>query len=128
MKLARAIRREMLNPTIDNTKKPRFYDIWGDTPEQTPSIMHISAPKMPLPGNELSYNPPSEYLKTPDEIAEQQLQSDTPIFIPQKFDSLRKVPLYDHFIQDRYISSYYHCFKTTLLDLSAVWTCIYAQE
>lgn len=102
MKLARAIRKEMLNPTAKVIEKPKFYDIWGDAPEQAPSVMHITAPKMALPGNELSYNPPAEYLQSPEEIADRQAQSDTPIFIPKKFSSLRAVPLYDQFIQDRF--------------------------
>jgi ribosome biogenesis protein ERB1 len=66
--------------------------------------MHLSAPKVKLPGHNESYNPPSEYLFTEEEkekwsnTEEEKRRTD---FIPKKYDSLRKVPFYDRFYDER---------------------------
>ncbi len=67
----------------------------------------IPAPKMRLPGHEESYNPPPEYLFTEKEKEQWERQADDPYkrklpFVPQKYDSLRKVPGYKNFIQERF--------------------------
>ena len=52
-----------------------------------------------------SYNPPEEYLFTPEEQAawEQMDPSDRPSnFVPQKFAALRHVPLYNDLIKERF--------------------------
>lgn len=67
--------------------------------------MHMPAPKMKLPGHEESYNPPAEYLFTKDEQKgwDETEPSDRKMnFVPQKHDSLRKVPGYDNFMQERF--------------------------
>jgi len=69
-------------------------------------FMHnLPAPKIVLPGNELSYNPPLEYLLTESE--EKKLKEDAleelKIFVaPKKFNSLRLVPSYDDFIKEQF--------------------------
>lgn len=111
MKIVRAIRKGWIIP--DKSKappKPRWYDIWTGEAEEddTPSkrlANHIAAPKLKLPGNEESYNPPAEYLFTPQEEQEwtEMDPSDRKTnFIPKKFDSLRRVPAYNTFIQERF--------------------------
>lgn len=90
----------------------QVYDLWGG------SILNeivnrgklrgpppLPAPKAPLPGHAESYNPPAEYLMTEEEKREwndcdpEDRETD---FIPQKFDSLRKVPLYRNNVVERY--------------------------
>ena len=59
---------------------------------------------MPLPGNAESYNPPAEYLLTPEEREawEKMDPSDRPLnFVPQRFSALRRVPLYEPLIKER---------------------------
>lgn len=43
------------------------YDLWGDSTETNDHVMHLRAPKLPPPTNEESYNPPEEYLLSPEE-------------------------------------------------------------
>ena len=67
----------------------------------------IPAPKMALPGHAESYNPPPEYLFNEREKAEWEEKSDEPHkrklqFIPEKYSSLRKVPAYKKFINERF--------------------------
>ena len=101
MSIARAIRKGWIKPKTDEQDKPQFYDIWSEA-RGALDALHIPAPKMALPGNEESYNPPAEYLKSPQEIQAEQKESDRPIFVPKKFSNLRSVPLYDRFIQERF--------------------------
>jgi ribosome biogenesis protein ERB1 len=52
---------------------PKFYQLWGtedETQEKKRGIIdHIPAPKRALPGHAESYNPPPEYLFTPQEVS-----------------------------------------------------------
>lgn len=93
--------------------------------------MHVPAPKLALPGHAESYNPPPEYLPTEEEVglhrggcgpqpcflisshlyllSPQRLAwlQQEPVerklnFLPQKFPSLRTVPAYSRFIQERF--------------------------
>ena len=60
---------------------------------------------MALPGNAESYNPPEEYLFTPEEKAawDGMDPSDRPSnFVPHKYAALRHVPLYDGLIKERF--------------------------
>ncbi|XP_022668446.1 ribosome biogenesis protein bop1-A-like [Varroa destructor] len=87
---------------------PRYYNIWKD--EEDPALVRrlrsfIPAPKLKLPGHEESYNPPEEYLFTPEEEAEwhnQDPEERRLNFIPRKFTSLRQVPGYANFVQERF--------------------------
>lgn len=83
-------------------KEPQFYMLWqtDDQAEHMRRIhKHISAPKRHLPGHAESYNPPSEYLFDERELKQWHKQKDSAWkrklhFVPQKYDSLRKVPAY----------------------------------
>ena len=57
----------------------------------------IAAPKRDLPLHAESYNPPSEYLldeKEKEEFEKKEEDERPYNFLPQKFEALRKVPLY----------------------------------
>ncbi len=70
--------------------------------------MHFPAPKLAPPTHAESYNPPPEYLLTDEEKAAlKQLADDgdedgDPKFIPEKYASLRQVPAYSRFVNERY--------------------------
>nr|CAB3226065.1 ribosome biogenesis protein bop1-A-like [Phallusia mammillata] len=114
-KLVHAIKMGWLKPRkpkTDESEEPKFYDLWEETESKTPTNselarqkMAIPAPKTQLPGHEASYNPPPEYLPSQEEIDkwkeddEDERKLD---FIPEKFDSLRQVPQYPTFIQERF--------------------------
>ena len=108
MKIVRAIRQGRI--TVKGPKapeKPEVYAIWSeaDDPLNQNHPMHMPAPKLKLPGHEESYNPPAEYLFTKDERKEWEATdtSDRKLdFMPEKHDSLRKVPGYDNFVQERF--------------------------
>ena len=90
---------------------PKYYMLWqtDDQVEEAMRRVHdpIPAPKMWLPGNEESYNPPPEYLFTDKEKREWERATaeghkrKLP-FIPQKYSSLRQVPAWDTFIRERF--------------------------
>ncbi|KAJ3356866.1 Ribosome biogenesis protein 1 [Allomyces javanicus] len=107
MKIVRAIRNGWIVPNKPKVEKPKYFDIWGaDTAESRDDHpMHLPAPKMALPGHIESYNPPEEYLFTEEE-KQAWLDADPEDrkidFIPQKFTSLRAVPAYDQFTQNRF--------------------------
>jgi ribosome biogenesis protein ERB1 len=97
-------REEKLQPEED-----RLWDIWEDDtivpwrPKDAPKQIH--APKRDLPQHAESYNPPEEYLLDEDEkkAFEEMDDSEKPYnFLPQKFDSLRKVPLYQDLIREHF--------------------------
>ena len=65
----------------------------------------LPAPKVQPPGHAASYNPPPEYLLTPEEQAAWAAQAPSDRltnFIPQSFKSLRAVPLYARGIKERF--------------------------
>jgi len=68
-------------------------------------IKNIPAPKMKLPSNSESYNPPDEYLFDEEELKTWELldPEDRPEnFIPRKFNSLRETPSYDKYQEERF--------------------------
>ena len=109
VKLVRAIRKGWLN-TLAQPKPPTVYELWADDGDDAQKTMaglsYLAAPRMKLPGHEESYNPPKEYLLTKEEENAATLEAeenDAPApFIPQAFDSLRKVPAYERFIKERF--------------------------
>ncbi|KAI8854440.1 NUC169 domain-containing protein [Chytridium lagenaria] len=95
MKIVRAIRKGLIS-TSTKKETPEFYDIWDGAPESVERKMHIPPPKLPLPDHKESYRPPIEYLPSPnDEIEEG-------VFVPKRFTSLRLVPAYQKFINERF--------------------------
>lgn len=109
-KLVHAIKMGWIKPKKpqENEFQPKFYDIWGkesDSNKLNRYLHHLPAPKLELPGNELSYNPPLEYLL--NESEEKKLKEDaleeSKIFVtPKKFTSLRLVPSYENFIKEQF--------------------------
>jgi len=113
MRLVMAMRSESYQISVANRRKqddkdrPNYqYLIWDETPDE--DLKHhkrLPAPKLQLPGNAESYNPPAEYLFTPEEEAawHKMDPSDRPLnFVPHKFGSLRRVPLYEPLIKERF--------------------------
>ncbi|KAF8897288.1 NUC169 domain-containing protein [Infundibulicybe gibba] len=104
MKIVRAIRQGRIIPSKPkSTKKTEFYSIWSE-----PSSSHpppLPAPKVQLPTNSESYNPPEEYL--PTDAERQKWEAMDPEdrekdYLPQKYSALRLVPAYDCFIKERF--------------------------
>jgi len=55
----------------EEKKKPPVFMIWNEEQDEVLAEsrrykFHLPAPKMPLPGHAESYNPPPEYLLTPE--------------------------------------------------------------
>ncbi|ETO05515.1 ribosome biogenesis protein bop1 [Reticulomyxa filosa] len=69
-------------------------------PVQNRSI--LAPPKERLPSHAESYNPPNEYLLTKQQRENFLSNSRFGRIIPRKYDSLRKVPAYGNFLQERF--------------------------
>ena len=94
--------------------KPRVYLMWGDDGNAIGSGLGglmkgapppLPAPKLAPPGHASSYNPPSEFLFSPEETKawETSRPIDRPIdFIPRRVASLRQVPAYEKLIKERF--------------------------
>lgn len=112
MKIVKAIREGKIIPPdqrkkIQEEEEENHYDLWEGVDDEITKdhIMTLRAPKLPPPTNEESYNPPEEYLLTPEE--QKQWEEMDPSerernFIPQKYGSLRKVPGYGENIRERF--------------------------
>lgn len=96
MRMVRAIREGRMHKTVPAAKE--FYDLWQDEESNVGRQDMINAPKIRLPSNTESYNPPEEYLFTKEE--EEKAYGKT--IIPKKYSSLRLVPGYDKFVQERF--------------------------
>nr|AAH12693.1 Block of proliferation 1 [Mus musculus] len=107
-RMVHAIKMGWIKPRRPHDPTPSFYDLWA---QEDPNAvlgrhkMHVPAPKLALPGHAESYNPPPEYLPTEEERSAWMQQE--PVerklnFLPQKFPSLRTVPAYSRFIQERF--------------------------
>ncbi|KAM3679735.1 ribosome biogenesis protein BOP1 [Ammospiza maritima maritima] len=107
-KLVHAIKMGWIQPRKPRESSPTFYDLWAR--EDPDSVlgrhkMHVPAPKMPLPGHAESYNPPPEFLLSPEEELAWQQQEPSErrlAFLPRRFPSLRAVPAYPRFIHERF--------------------------
>lgn len=106
-KIVKAIRRGLIIPKSSKADEKRvWYDIWSADIETPKGLKeHIAAPKIKLPEHSESYNPPEEYILTPEEEAAWNAQDpeDRSLdYLPKCYGSLRKVPAYDRFIQERF--------------------------
>ncbi|VDM48973.1 unnamed protein product [Toxocara canis] len=111
-RMVHAIKMGWARPPRPPREPRKIYDLWAEggttsktKREQARIRMHFPAPKVPLPGNAESYNPPAEYLFDEDELkkwTESDPEERRLNFIPKKFDCLRKVPAYDRFFNERY--------------------------
>lgn len=108
MKIVQAIRLGRIVPRKPAKERQRnaVYNLWtDDDKEREEHVMHIAAPKMKLPEHDESYNPPAEYLPDENEVKEwtELDERDRPKnYLPKKFNSLRQVPAYHQFIQERF--------------------------
>lgn len=105
MKIVRAIRQGHIVPNKPKTAsaQPSFYAIWNEEPSNQPAP--LPAPKPRLPTHAESYNPPEEYVPTEEERKEWEAtdkEDRERDFLPQKYPSLRLVPAYNQFIQERF--------------------------
>ncbi|XP_074172636.1 ribosome biogenesis protein BOP1 isoform X2 [Rhinolophus sinicus] len=107
-RMVHAIKMGWLQPRRPRDPTPSFYDLWA---QEDPNAvlgrhrMHVPAPKLALPGHAESYNPPPEYLLSEEERLawEQQEPGERKLnFLPHRFPSLRAVPAYHRFIQERF--------------------------
>lgn len=81
------------------------YDLWEDAESVDDHIMTLRAPKVPPPTNEESYNPPEEYLMTPEEKEaweNTEYSEREKNYVPQKYSALRKVPGYTESVRERF--------------------------
>ena len=100
MKIVRAIRSgKIVARPETKEQEPKLYDLWESenvSKGYKPRTMNIIAPKIPLPRNQESYNPPDSVLPSKEEIEkwEQQDPSERrPKYLPTRYDALRHVPL-----------------------------------
>nr|CCA19917.1 conserved hypothetical protein [Albugo laibachii Nc14] len=108
LKIAKGIKEGRITvnaPAIN--KLAEFYQLWHDdeATDNTKGLVHVKAPKMPLPGHAESYNPPEEYLFTKEERRaweEMDPEDRETDFIPQKFKSFREISGYSHFARERF--------------------------
>ncbi|KAJ2673526.1 Ribosome biogenesis protein erb1 [Coemansia sp. RSA 1085] len=107
MKIVRAIRQgHITRPAAD--QGPKYYDVWANAAELTGARarrQRLAAPRIPLPTHAESYHPPAEYLPTEEE-RQKWLEADPDErktdYLPQDFGTLRAVPGYGRFIQERF--------------------------
>lgn len=106
MKIVRAIRQGRITPKAPAQTKSQIYNIWSDADQ--PGVdhpMHLRAPKLPPPTTAESYNPPAEYLFTEEERKaweDAEKEDRKTNYIPAKHSSLRVVPGYKDFMQERF--------------------------
>uniref|UniRef100_G3UGV3 Ribosome biogenesis protein BOP1 n=1 Tax=Loxodonta africana TaxID=9785 RepID=G3UGV3_LOXAF len=107
-RMVHAIKMGWIQPRRPRDPAPSYYDLWA---QEDPNAvlgrhkMHVPAPKLALPGHAESYNPPPEYLPSEEERLawERQEPGEGKLdFLPHKFPSLRAVPAYSRFIQERF--------------------------
>ncbi|KAJ1987528.1 Ribosome biogenesis protein erb1 [Dimargaris cristalligena] len=107
-KMVAAIRSGRIILKRPKVHKPRFYPIWNasEEGEKVRGIQeHLAAPKLRLPGHALSYRPPKEYIPTPEELAALPADQKDAAFmanLPRDHPSLRQVPAYPRFVEERY--------------------------
>lgn len=93
------------NADDDQEKKEDIYDAWasGSVPER--GVISIAPMKEKPPTHAESYNPPKQFLFTPEEKEEweEMDEEDRPLnYIPTNYDKMRKIPFYDKLIQERF--------------------------
>ncbi|RHZ25031.1 hypothetical protein DYB31_003703 [Aphanomyces astaci] len=108
LKIMKGIREGRIQVDKKPDDKPDVFQMWFEDDQEAQvrkGPAHVQAPKMILPGHAESYNPPEEYLFTPEEKKAwlEQDPSDRDLnFIPQKFNSLRDVCGYSNFVRERF--------------------------
>jgi len=109
-KLVHAIKKGWIK--VGEEEKPKkkektYFNIWDEQLEDETKKKRetLPAPKINLPIHSESYNPPPEFLLTDEEKAQLEtldLVDRVIDYVPQKFDSLRKVPAYPELVKERF--------------------------
>lgn len=112
-KLVKAIKNGWLkvddDEEIDSDPEEPMYDLWGEdavdpfTAGKLPPPLVL--PKLVKPLHDESYNPPKEYLPTEKEVQEwneSHPDDREKNYVPQQHDCLRKVPVYESLIRERF--------------------------
>lgn len=99
----------------DDEARRYNFDVWERYEPKRPEdvtksdrareLMRVPAPKVAFPQHDESYNPPQEYLLTKNQVKKWKTKDpeDRKInYVPKKYASLRHVPLYDHFVKERF--------------------------
>ncbi|KAJ4458137.1 putative Ribosome biogenesis protein BOP1 [Paratrimastix pyriformis] len=106
IELVRKIRRGDYDHKIP--EKPDVYNLWTDDTdpaEWEARSKRLPPPPIKLPDHAESYNPPPEYLLTPEE--QKEWEAANPYdrkypFLPQMYAAMRQVPGYKDFIKERF--------------------------
>ncbi|CAH6722771.1 ribosome biogenesis protein Erb1p [[Candida] jaroonii] len=107
MKIVKAIRdgRIKLGKDVKEEEEEPQFDLWDQDDEINDHVMNLRAPKLLPPTHEQSYNPPEEYLLTEKEVEDLKNNEDIDDLkkiIPQKYNSLRKVPGYQQGLRENF--------------------------
>ena len=116
MKIVLAIRKGFIKVDSEDSETssegaaPMIWDIWGDesldSKAEDQLAPRISAPKVRLPDDSESYNPPAHLLPTPEQAKKWKeathAEDRDRNFLVQRFESFRHIPGYDQFIQERF--------------------------
>ncbi|KAJ1645662.1 Ribosome biogenesis protein erb1 [Coemansia asiatica] len=110
MQIVRAIRSGKITPGPPRPKpEKQAYDIWADADEEPKEDRRrrprLAAPRLALPTHEESYHPPAEYLPTEEERAKWEAtdpEDRKRSYLPRDFGSLRAVPGYSNFVNERF--------------------------
>ncbi|KAL0225068.1 hypothetical protein RCL1_002980 [Eukaryota sp. TZLM3-RCL] len=105
VKAIRSGQLQLLKPKTPTTN----YLLWDDSGHVIGDVakrsQYIPPPKPALPGHVESYNPPEEFIPTEQELAEWAMldPEKRPVdFIPRKYTSLRTVPQYMPYVEERF--------------------------
>ncbi|KAJ2707176.1 Ribosome biogenesis protein erb1 [Coemansia sp. IMI 203386] len=110
MQIVRAIRSGRITPGPPREKpEKQAYDVWENADEEPKEDRRrrprLAAPRLALPTHEESYHPPEEYLPTKEERAKWENtdpEDRKRSYLPQDFGSLRTVPGYSNFVNERF--------------------------
>ncbi|KNC51639.1 ribosome biogenesis protein bop1 [Thecamonas trahens ATCC 50062] len=103
-KMVRKIRSGRVKPK-NEVKAPEVFDAWADEDanQSLRTLNQLSAPKMQLPTNAESYNPPAEYVFDEEgKASSKAMPHGMRSLKPQKYSALRHVPAYKDFYRERY--------------------------
>ena len=111
MKIVRAIREGRILPfkpqeeDQEEEHPNQNYDLWANEQPRPDHAMHMPAPKLPPPGFDESYHPPTEFLpdrKEQTEWEEADEEERLKDYLPKDHASLRKVPGYERFVKEKF--------------------------
>lgn len=102
-KIALAIRRGWIKPGKAK-KQTRFYDLWEKEMDVNRPSPYLPPPRRRMPGHELSYNPPEEYLPTEEDLEKWKKDPESAPKGPfsKQYNSMRTVPQYDKAVVDAF--------------------------